>query len=73
MNFRSKADRIIDRAHNAIATAEMTVAHSFTAESKQKALDELFEAQKFLRRAVEAKRSWFATDHDEYEEYPDVI
>jgi hypothetical protein len=73
MGFRSKADRFIDQAHNAIACAEMTVAHSFTPESKQQALDELFEAQKFLRRAVEAKRAWNAIEHDEYEEYPDVI
>jgi hypothetical protein len=73
MNFRSKADRIIDDAHNAIATAEMVVQHSYTDESKQKALDDLFEAQKFLRRAVEAKRAWAATEHDEYDEYPDVV
>jgi hypothetical protein len=72
MNFRTKADRIIDSAHNAIACAEMSVAHSFTPESRQQALDELFEAQKFLRRAVEAKRAWNAIEHDEYEEYPDV-
>jgi hypothetical protein len=72
MNFRTKADRIIDSAHNAIACAEMLLQHSFTPESRQQALDELFEAQKFLRRAVEAKRAWNAIEHDDYEDYPDV-
>jgi hypothetical protein len=72
MNFRTKADRFIDQAHNDIACAEMIVAHSFTPESRQIALDQLFEAQTFLRRAVEAKQAWYATDHDDYDEYPDV-
>jgi hypothetical protein len=72
MNFRRKADRIIDRAHHAIACAEMTVQHSFTDADKQRALDELFQAQRFLRRAVEARTAWDAVEHDDYEEYPDV-
>jgi hypothetical protein len=70
--FRSKADRIIDRAHSRIAGAEVLVAHSFTPEAKQQALDELFAAQGFLRRAVAAKRAWYAVEHDDYDEYPSV-
>ena len=69
---RSKADRIIDRAYNAIAAAEMAVSHSFTDEDKATALDRLASAQRFLRRACEAKRAWQAMDHDDFEEYPDV-
>jgi hypothetical protein len=72
-NFRSKADRIIDSAHNRIAGAEMVVEHSFTPEAKQQALDELFAAQRFLRRAVETKRAWYAVEHDDYDEYPSVL
>jgi hypothetical protein len=34
MSFRSKADQIIDDAHNAICNAEMELMHSFTAEYK---------------------------------------
>jgi hypothetical protein len=70
--YRSKADQIIDRAHNAIATAEMLVSHAFTPKAKEDALYELANAQDFLRRACEAKRAWQAADHDEYEQYPDV-
>jgi hypothetical protein len=70
--FRSKADRTIDRAHNAIANAEMRVMHAFTDESKREALAELTSAQQFLARACEAKRAWNATEHDDYEEYPEV-
>jgi hypothetical protein len=72
MNFRSKADRTIDRAHHQIASAEMMIEHAFTAGARQEALDELFRAQRFLRRAVETKRAWNATSHDDHEEYPDV-
>jgi hypothetical protein len=70
--FRNKADRIIDSAHCRIASAEMMLAHSFTDEQKQAAHDELFAAQRFLRRACETKRAWYAADHDDYAEYPDV-
>ena len=72
MNFRRKPDQIIDRAHHKIACAEMSVEHAFTDEAKKSALDELFQAQKFLRRAVEARDAWDAVEHDDYEEYPDV-
>lgn len=72
MNFRSKADRFIDHAHSRIASAEMMVAHSFTEESKAVALDELTAAQRYLQRACDAKVLWRSTEHDDYEEYPDV-
>jgi hypothetical protein len=72
MNFRRRADQIIDRAHHKIACAEMSVMHSFTDADKQRALDELHQAQRFLRRAVEARDAWDAAPHDDYEEYPDV-
>lgn len=71
--FRSKADRTIDRAHNAIACAEMTLMRSFTEETIAKAHEELNAAQAFLQRACAARDAWNATDHDDYEEYPDVI
>lgn len=70
--FRSKADRIIDRAHNAICGAEMTLNHSFTDDAIAKALAELNEAQAFLARAIAARDAWNSVDHDDYEEYPDV-
>lgn len=70
--FRSKPDQIIDRAHARIADAEMRLAHSFTDADMQAANDELFAAQRLLRRACEAKRAWKAADHDDYEEYPNV-
>ena len=72
MNYRSKADRIIDRAHHQIACCEMTLQHSFTDKDIADALDALYAAQGFLRRACEAKRAWAAVEHDDYEEYPDV-
>jgi hypothetical protein len=73
MRFRRKADRIIDRAHSAIAGAEMTLVHSFTDEAKAKAHLELNEAQAFLSRAVAARDAWDRVEHDDYEEYPDVV
>jgi hypothetical protein len=70
--FRSKRDRIVDDAHNRIACAEMQLSHSFTDEAQSAARDELIAAQRYLQRAVEAKQAWEATEHDDYEEYPDV-
>ena len=70
--YRSTADRIIDRAHHRIAEAEMIVEHSFTDADRAAGLKALAEAQDFLRRACEAKRAWYAVDHDDYEQYPDV-
>jgi hypothetical protein len=70
--YRSKADRIIDRAHSAIAGAEMLVNHSFTDEAVASALAELNEAQAFLARAIAARDAWNSVEHDDYEEYPDV-
>lgn len=70
--MRSTADRIIDQAHNAIACAEMQLAHSFTDDAKAKYGDELAQAQRFLARAVATKRAWCAIEHDDYEEYPVV-
>lgn len=72
MAYRRKADRIIDAAHSAIADAEMLIAHSFTDADKAAAGDELAEAQAYLRRAIAARDAWDATEHDDYEEYPDV-
>jgi hypothetical protein len=72
MNFRSKADRIIDRAHNNICGAEMLLNHSFTEESRAAAFAELNEAQAFLSRAIAARDAWNRVPHDDYEEYPDV-
>ncbi len=71
-NYRRKADRIIDRAHNAICNAEMTLTHSYTDAAIAKALAELNEAQAFLSRAVAARDAWDRVEHDDYEEYPDV-
>jgi hypothetical protein len=71
--FRSKADRIIDRAHSRIAGAEMTLNHSFTDEAIAAALADLNDAQAFLGRAIAARDAWNAAEHDDYEEYPDVI
>jgi hypothetical protein len=71
--FRRKADRIIDRAHNAICSAEMTLMHSFTDEAIAKAHAELNEAQAFLSRAVAARDAWDRVEHDDYEEYPDIV
>jgi hypothetical protein len=70
--FRTKADQIIDRAHSAIASAEMALDHAYTAADKAKAHDDLFAAQRFLRRACDAKKAWQSVDHDEYAVYPDV-
>jgi hypothetical protein len=70
--FRRKADQIIDRAHNAICNAEMSLMHSFTDESHARYGAELAQAQRFLARAVAAKLTWEATEHDDYEEYPEV-
>jgi hypothetical protein len=70
--FRRKADQIIDDAHNRICSAEMMLMHSFTDESKATAHDELSKAQRYLRRACDAKRAWDAIEHDDYEEYPEV-
>ena len=72
MAFRRKADMFIDRAHNAICCAEMSLMHAFTDEKEAYYRDELAAAQRFLARAVAAKRAWDTTDHDEYEEYPEV-
>jgi hypothetical protein len=66
------ADRIIDRAHSRIGGCEMMVAHSYTDADKDLALKELAAAQDWLRRACEAKRAWYAVEHGDYEEYPDV-
>lgn len=70
--FRTKADRIIDEAHNAICDAEILVDHACTDEDKAHALDQLADAQRYLARAVEAKRAWYASAHGDYDEYPDV-
>lgn len=70
--FRSKADRIIDAAHNAIACAEMAIEHSFTDVDKAAGLKQLAAAQNWLRRACDAKRAWNAVEHDDFEEYPDI-
>lgn len=70
--FRSKPDRIIDDAHNAIACAEMSLMHAFTDEDKATYGAELSEAQRYLARAVKAKAEWYATDHGDYDVYPDV-
>jgi len=72
MNYRTAADRVIDQAHCRIASAEMTLAHSFTDVDRQTAHDEIFAAQRYLRRACEAKQAWYASDPDEYAEYPPV-
>jgi hypothetical protein len=63
--FRNKADRIIDSAHCRIGSAKMMLAHNYTDEQKQAAHDELFAAQRFLRRACQTKRVWYAADHDD--------
>jgi hypothetical protein len=70
--FRRAADEAIDRAHSAIAACEMSLMHAFTAEDKARFGDELAQAQRFLARAIETRRVWDATDHDEYENYPNV-
>jgi hypothetical protein len=70
--FRRKADRIIDAAHNAIASAEMMLEHSFTDSQKAEALRRLTEAQSYLGRAIAARDVWDAAEHDDYESYPDV-
>jgi hypothetical protein len=71
--FRSKSDRIIDRARSHIAGAEMTLNHSFTDASINSAMAELNEAQAFLGRAIAARDAWNAVEHDDYEEYPDIV
>jgi hypothetical protein len=70
--FRAHGLKIIDRAHSAIGDAEMRIAHSYTDAQKAEALDELYRAQRFLRRACDTWKLWQATDHDDYEAYPDV-
>ena len=55
-----------------MASAEMLLAHSFTDADRQAAHDELFAAQRYLRGACEARAAWQATEHDDYEEYPEV-
>lgn len=72
MRYRSKGDRIIDRAHSKIAVAEMTLMHAYTDAAKAAAHAELNAAQEFLTRAVKAKADWDSKEHDDYEEYPDV-
>lgn len=70
--FRRTADRIIDKAHNAICDAEARLMHSFTDEDKQAAGEELSEAQRYLARAIAARDAWDAVKHDDYEDYPHV-
>ena len=72
MNYRRQADRIIDRAHNAIANAEMGVIHAYTDEAKALALADLNSAVDWLNLAVAARDAWDRVEHDDYEEYPDV-
>ena len=72
MNYRSKGDRYIDRAHSEVANAEMMIIHSYTDDARNEADARFASAQAFLRLAVETKRAWDATDHDEYEEYPEI-
>jgi len=72
MAFRRKADRIIDQAHSAIASAEMALMHAHTDYDKAMCGDDLAQAQRFLQRAIATRDAWDATKHDEYEEYPIV-
>jgi hypothetical protein len=72
MRYRREADRYIDRAHSAIASAEMVWMHSFTEADKTAALAQLRAAQEFLGRAIAARDAWDAAEHDEYETYPVV-
>jgi hypothetical protein len=74
MNFRRTADRVIDDAHNAIASAEMSLMHSYTDEDKARYGRELYEAQKYLSRAIAARDAWDAVEHDDDDEtvYPYV-
>jgi hypothetical protein len=62
--FRHTGLRIIDEARSRIAGAEMTLAPSFTDEAKAQALDDVFLAQRYLRRACDTYKAWQATDHD---------
>jgi hypothetical protein len=73
MNYRRVADKHIDRAHNAIACAEMRIMHSFTDKDIRAANDELSAAQRYLSRAIAARDAWDAAEHDDYEEYPHVM
>jgi len=72
--FRREADRIIDAAHSAIASAEMRLQHSFTAQDIAAAHEALNAAQDWLRRAIAARDAWDSAPlpHDDYESYPAV-
>lgn len=71
--FRPKGKILIDRAHNAIACAEMAIAHSFTESDKAKHGAELAQAQRFLKRATITWNEWQAKeDDDDNAVYPDV-
>ena len=70
--FRRTADKHIDRAHCAIASAEMEVERSRTDEHKAIALHHLAAAQRYLQRAIAARNARDAAEHDDYEDYPHV-
>lgn len=70
--FRRTADRVIDDAHNAIASAEMSYDHAYTDEDKARYGRELYEAQKYLSRAIAARDAWDAAAHDDEATYPYV-
>ena len=70
--FRNAANRAIDAAHSAVAGADMLALHAYTDVDKAYALDQMAEAQRYLARAIATKTAWDASEHDDYEAYPDV-
>lgn len=58
--FRRTADRVIDDAHNAICSAEMSLMHAYTDDDKARYGAELAEAQRYLGRAIAARNAWDA-------------
>jgi hypothetical protein len=70
--FRREADRIIDRAHCAICNAESSFMHAYTDEDKARYGAEISQAQRFLARAIATRNAWDASDHGDYEAYPEV-
>ena len=74
--FRRTADRVIDDAHNRIASAEMALMHAYTDVDKSRYGQELAEAQRYLARAIAARDAWDAGAHtrddDDESTYPYV-
>jgi hypothetical protein len=73
--FRSKGERIVDKARSAVAGAEMVLAHSFEPMDRSNAYDALQLTKRYLARAEATLAAWNAVPEEERSDddvYPDV-